>query len=116
MVVSARAGAGRGCFDVDLGNRVLELCTHGVASSERDDHVRCWLDALVTQEVLAAVPDEACSHRAKFWKTSRPLSRPRPMSAVAAVASRVRRTSLTSMRRPSMPRLLTPRRGSQGAS
>ena len=48
-------------------------------------HVRAWVDALIKQQVLGEVPDEACSHKAKFWKTSRSGS---------SVSSQLRRPSL----------------------
>ena len=75
MILTATAGSSSGCFEVDLGNRKLELKLDGVPN--KDWHakaVKLWIEALVKHEQVqgAEVADPgADSHRAKFWKVRR---------------------------------------------
>ena len=93
MLLTARAlPKEHDCFEVDVGNRLIQLALYRVQKAHQPVHVRAWVDALIKQQVLGEVPDEACSHKAKFWKTSRSGS---------SVSSQLRRPSLVKLLRRS---------------
>lgn len=74
MVLSATAAAQSGCFNIDLGNRVLELSLDGVPKAHHETTVKRWIDAVVKHEQVH-MPDEG-SHKAKFWKQDKPSKSP----------------------------------------
>ena len=75
MVVTARPVADWSGFEVDLGNRILQLALDGVAKSQHEQHSSNWCHALGNQEVLLGEVSGSGSHRAKFWK---PEKSPKP--------------------------------------
>ena len=78
MVLTARQGDEGGCFEVDLGNRLLTLALHGVDGARHDAHVLQWIDALNNQQVIGEVSNAALGHRGKFWKPDKaPKSPPK---------------------------------------
>mmetsp|Transcript_13752 Transcript_13752/g.34335 ORF Transcript_13752/g.34335 Transcript_13752/m.34335 type:complete len:647 (-) Transcript_13752:342-2282(-) len=68
MVLTARAAADPGYFEVDLGNRVIKLSLYGVPKALRDEFVSKWIGAFVNQDVVGSATDQARSNKAKFWK------------------------------------------------
>lgn len=68
MVLTAKPTRVPGHFQVDLGNRMLQLALHEVAKSEQETIVGMWINALLKQEVISGIQDESCGHKAKFWK------------------------------------------------
>ena len=79
MILAARPSTQSGCFEVDLGNRVLELALDGVSKANHEATVRKWVDALVNHEQVM-MPDEG-SHKAKFWKPDQPDKSKTPKSS-----------------------------------
>ena len=72
MILNATASAsGAGSFEVDLGNRQLQLCLDGVPKPWLRAGVQCWIDALIQHEVLEEQQSGKDSHRGKFWKERR---------------------------------------------
>jgi hypothetical protein len=93
MLLTARAvPKKRDCFEIDVGNRLIQLALHRVEKAHQEVHVGAWVEALIKQQVLGEVPEEACSHKAKFWKGSK-----RDVS----VADQLRRPSLVKLLRRS---------------
>ena len=54
-LATARQSDEGGCFEVDLGNRLLTLALHGVDGARHDAHVLQWIDALNNQQVIGEV-------------------------------------------------------------
>ena len=78
MVLTARQSDEGGCFEVDLGNRLLTLALHGVDGARHDAHVLQWIDALNNQQVIGEGSNAALGHRGKFWKPDKaPKSPPK---------------------------------------
>ena len=60
---------GEASFEVDLGNRKLQLQLDGVPKGPRQETlVRRWVTALVAHDEVLTSSDDNVSHRAKFWK------------------------------------------------
>ena len=68
MVLTAQPSADGSGFEVNLGNRIIQLAIDGVSKVSYEAHVRNWVQALNDQQVLGGVQDESTTHRAKFWK------------------------------------------------
>ena len=67
MVLEARAHADSGRFDVDLGNRCLQLALDNVPKAKHQAIVRQWIGALV-KEVVGDVQAQPQGHKEKWWK------------------------------------------------
>lgn len=70
MILTATPAAASGSFEVELGNRTMQLCLDGVPKVLHNEAVRRWIAALVKHEVLAEAGDGANSHQGKFWKVN----------------------------------------------
>ena len=69
MVITARQSTGSSSgFEVDLGNRQMQLSLDGVPKRLHAVAVKLWVQALVKHEVITEAADGSDSHRAKFWK------------------------------------------------
>ena len=73
MILNATPSASSaGSFEVDLGNRQLQLCLEGVPKAYQLAGVQCWIDALIKHEIIEDAASGNNSHRGKFWKERRP--------------------------------------------
>ena len=69
MIMEVRLAKGEsGRFDVDLGNRCLQLALDGVPKSHHAQEVQVWMGSLV-REVVGDVQAAPQGHKAKWWKT-----------------------------------------------
>lgn len=74
MVLTALPVSEFGGFEVDLGNRRIQLAPDGVGKAQADECVRRWVQTLASREVVGAVQDESCHRKKKPWKVERSSS------------------------------------------
>ena len=68
MILTAQPTSASGGFEVDLGNRQLQLALEGVPKQWHAKAVQRWVDALIKHEVINDAGNGAHSHAGKFWK------------------------------------------------